>query len=108
MINFDNSFHLLLPLLASLLFVSAANFAKKSTLLGVNPYTTTVLSNLTLAAIWISVGLWRGESLPLEAWGPAAAIAFAFVMGQLCTYLAFQFGDVSLATPVFGVKKAAM
>jgi len=42
--------------------------------------------------------------LPTSAWLPATAIAMAFVVGQLCTYLAFQYGDVSLATPVFGVK----
>lgn len=40
----------------------------------------------------------------MAEWGPAVALAAAFVGGQLCTYLAFQYGDVSLATPIFGVK----
>ncbi len=81
-----------------------ATFAKQSALRGSSPYTNTALSNLTLALIWAGVGVLYGGGLPIAAWGPAAAIACAFVMGQLCTYLAFQFGDVSLATPIFGVK----
>ncbi len=36
--------------------------------------------------------------------GQAAIIGGLFVLGQIFTYLAFQFGDVSVATPVFGVK----
>jgi drug/metabolite transporter (DMT)-like permease len=84
--------------------VFGATFAKQSALRGTSSYTNTALSNLTLAVFWAGVGLVRGDALPMTAWAPAAAIAFAFVLGQLCTYLAFQFGDVSLATPIFGVK----
>jgi drug/metabolite transporter (DMT)-like permease len=102
--DIDGSWHLLFPLLSSLLFVLGAMFAKQSALRGTSPFTNTALSNLTLALVWMTVGLVRGEGLPIIAWGPAAAIAFAFFLGQLCTYLAFQFGDVSLATPIFGVK----
>ncbi len=99
-----SSGHLLLPLLSSLLFVVGATFAKKAALRGISPYTNTALSNLTLAFVWLVVGLVQSEGLPFTGWLPAVAIALAFVIGQLCTYLAFQFGDVSLATPVFGVK----
>ncbi len=102
--DLDGSLHLLFPLLSSLLFVWGAIFAKQSALRGTSPYTNTMLSNVTLALFWAGVGLVRGDGLPMTAWGPAAAIAFAFVVGQLCTYLAFQLGDVSLATPIFGVK----
>jgi len=100
----SGSFHLLFPLLSSLLFVVGAMFAKQSTVLGTSPYTNTAFSNLCLALFWTTIGLVRGFSLPWAAWIPAAIIAFAFVAGQLCTYLAFQLGDVSLATPIFGVK----
>jgi len=100
----DDSLHLLFPLLSSLLFVIGAMLAKQATSRGASPYTATALANLCLAACWGALGLLRGEGLPLDAWGPALAIALAFVAGQLCTYLAFQLGDVSLATPVFGVK----
>ena len=100
----DDSLHLLFPLLSSFLFVIGAMLAKQATSRGASPYTTTALANFFLAAFWGGVGVVRGESLPIESWGPAIALALAFVAGQLWTYLAFQFGDVSLATPVLGVK----
>jgi drug/metabolite transporter (DMT)-like permease len=96
--------HLLFPLFSSVVFVIAAMFAKQAGVRGASPYTSTILSNSCLAVIWATVGLWRGELLGPAGWLPAAGIALAFVAGQLCTYLAFQYGDVSLATPIFGVK----
>lgn len=100
----DAPLHLLFPLLSSLLFVVAASFAKRATSLGASPYTVTAYANLSLAICWAIVGVVRQESLPPEAWWPATWIALSFVAGQLFTFLAFQLGDVSLATPVFGVK----
>jgi drug/metabolite transporter (DMT)-like permease len=96
--------HLLFPLLSSVLFVIAGTFAREATLRGTSPFTITAFANLCLASCWVVIGLARGEALPLEAWWPALWIATAFVAGQLCTFLAFHLGDVSLATPVFGVK----
>jgi drug/metabolite transporter (DMT)-like permease len=100
----DDSLHLLLPLFSSIVFVVGAMFAKRATSLGASPYTSTFLSNGCLALCWGIVGVVRSEGLPLAEWGPAVMLAAAFVGGQLCTYLAFQIGDVSLATPIFGVK----
>lgn len=99
-----DSVHLLFPLLSSILFVIAATFAKQATLRGVSPYTATALSNFLLAACWFTFGCVRSEWLPISAWWNAVWIAIAFISGQLSTYLAFRLGDVSLATPVFGVK----
>ncbi|SFI87478.1 EamA family transporter [Planctomicrobium piriforme] len=100
----QSSSHLLLPLLASLLFVVGALFGKASSVRGASPYTNTFAANFCLALFWTAFGFARSGFLPPAAWAPAAAIACAFVVGQLCTYLAFQNGDVSLATPIFGVK----
>ncbi len=44
------------------------------------------------------------EYLPVAVWWRAALVGLAFVAGQLLTYLAFRYGDVSVATPIFGVK----
>lgn len=99
-----DSLHLLFPLLSSLLFVVAATFAKQATLRGVSPYTATAMSNFLLASCWFAFGCVRGDWLPMAGWFTAVWIAMAFVGGQLSTYLAFRLGDVSLATPVFGVK----
>src|SRR5262245_29651583 len=100
----ENSLHLGFPLLSSILFVIGAMFAKQASALGASSTTGTVLTNFCLALCWLTVGLVRVEALPPAEWGPPALVAAAFVGGQLCTYLALHYGDVSLATPVFGVK----
>ncbi len=71
---------------------------------GGSPWTGTFLANMWLAAAWSLVFLLRGEQADWSLWGRATLIAFTFVAGQVFTYFAFQFGDVSVATPVFGVK----
>ena len=79
-------------------------FAKKAISGGASPWTNTFLANACLAAVWAVVGAAQGEVLPLAAWWRAALVGLAFVAGQLFTYLAFRYGDVSVATPIFGVK----
>ena len=78
--------------------------AKQAIDRGASPWTGTFLGNLWLALIWAGIAVVRGEIVPVEAWTDAAIIGLLFVLGQLFTYLAYQFGDVSVATPVFGVK----
>ncbi len=99
-----DSLHLLFPLLSSILFVLAAICARQATSQGISPYTATALSNGVLATIWLVIGAVNNSWLPWAAGGQAIWIAAAFIGGQLSTYLAFRLGDVSLATPVFGVK----
>ncbi len=100
----SNSAHLLLPLFSSIVFVFAAMTSKAAGVRGVSPFSNAAYSNICLAAMWGSIGAARGEFLPTAEWGLAAAVGSLFVIGQLCTFLAFQYGDVSLATPVLGVK----
>lgn len=97
-------FHLLFPLFSSVCFVFGMMLAKQAFTKGVTPWTGTFLGNLWLAIVWAGVWLVRGRIIPFEAWPDAALIGIMFVFGQLFTYLAFQFGDVSVATPIFGVK----
>ncbi len=78
--------------------------AKQAIVRGASPWTGTFYGNLWLALAWAAVAVVRGEVVPPEAWWHAAIVGLLFVLGQLFTYLAFQFGDVSVATPVFGVK----
>jgi len=98
------SSHLLFPLFSSVVFVIGMLFAKKAISRGARPWTGTFLGNFWLALAWIAVGVFRREILPLAFWWQAALVGLTFVLGQLFTYLAFQFGDVSVATPIFGVK----
>jgi len=97
-------FHLLFPLFSSVVFVLGMLFGKRAISAGASPWTSTFLSNLWLALGWGWIGTWRGSIVPVEAWGEASLVGLAFVCGQMCSFLAYQFGDVSLATPVFGVK----
>ncbi|HND54097.1 MAG TPA: DMT family transporter [Pirellulaceae bacterium] len=96
--------HLLFPLFSSIVFVIGMLYGKKAITAGASPWTSTFLSNFWIALFWAAVGVWHGELLPLAGWGQAAAVGACFVAGQMFSYLAFQHGDVSVATPVFGVK----
>ena len=78
--------------------------AKQAIDRGASPWTGTFYGNLWLGLIWAVVAVVRGDVVPPEAWLHAGIIGLLFVMGQLFTYLAYQLGDVSVATPVFGVK----
>ncbi|MFO0867707.1 MAG: EamA family transporter [Pirellulales bacterium] len=96
--------HLLFPLFSSLVFVLGMLWGKRAISAGVRPWTSTFLSNAWLAVAWSAVGLGQPDWLPMEAWGQATLVGLAFVCGQMFSFLAFQHGDVSVATPIFGVK----
>jgi drug/metabolite transporter (DMT)-like permease len=85
-------------------FVLGMMLAKQAIEKGASPWTGTFWANIWLGIITLSVCAARQQFSPVESWGPAAVTGALFVAGQLLTYLAFQFGDVSLATPIFGTK----
>ncbi len=96
--------HLLLPLLASILFVCGLLFVKRATSRGVSPWTVTFLANQWAALLFSTLWLLGGESIPLaKLWQPIF-IAALFLSGQVFMFLAIQRGDVSVATPIFGIK----
>ncbi len=96
--------YLLFPLFSSVVFVIGMMFAKYAIARGASPWTGTFLANLWLALSWAAFGLWHGELLPFAGWWQAILVGLSFLLGQVFTYLAFQYGDVSVATPIFGVK----
>ncbi len=96
--------HLLFPLLASLLYVIAALFFRQAATLGVGPWRTALVCNVLTGIAFF--GIWPlGGALPgwSALWQPLA-VAGLFIGGQLCTFLALEKGDVSVATPVMGIK----
>ncbi len=97
-------FHLLFPLFSSVVFVLGMVLGKRAISAGASPWTNTFLANVWLAVIWATIGVCRGEWLPAQAWWQAALVGLAFVGGQMFSFLAFQHGDVSVATPIFGTK----
>ncbi len=97
-------FHLLFPLFSSVVFVIGMMFAKNAISRGSSPWTGTFLANFWLAISWSAYAILNGEWLPVAAWWQAALIGLMFVLGQVFIYLAFQHGEISVATPILGVK----
>lgn len=96
--------HLLLPLLASLLFVCGLICIKRTNARGVSPWTVTFMANQWAAIVFSLLWFLGGEGQPTtKLWQPLI-VATLYICGQVCTFSALRFGDVSLATPIFGSK----
>ncbi len=96
--------HLILPLLASLLFVCGLIVIKRGGAAGVSPVTTLFCTNIAAAVAFSFVWFLGGEAIRWDLWWQPLIIAKLFVFGLAFTFLALERGDVSLATPIFGVK----
>ncbi|MEJ7595960.1 MAG: DMT family transporter [Planctomycetaceae bacterium] len=96
--------HLLFPLFSSVVFVFGMIFARKAISRGASAWTGTFYGNLWLGLIWLLVGLCRLDVIPVSEWWYAAIVGLLFFAGQCFTFMAFRYGDVSVATPIFGVK----
>jgi drug/metabolite transporter (DMT)-like permease len=94
----------LFPLLSSLLYVCGILFIKQCSAFGVGVWRTSFVSNIATAILFLPVLAFGGEWRPLtEFWQPAV-VALLFIGGQVFTFIALQRGDVSVATPVMGLK----
>jgi drug/metabolite transporter (DMT)-like permease len=96
--------HLLLPLLAALLYVVGVMLAKRSADLGVGVWRTAFVSNLVAALAFQPLLGLGGTWQPLARWWQPAVVAVFFILGQTFTFVSLTRGDVSVATPVLGVK----
>ena len=88
----------------AIVFVIGALLLKRASDLGADVWRTTRIINYTTAAV--SLGLWTlGGTIPAPSlwWQPPVA-ATLFFSGQVFSLLALNTGDVSVATPVLGVK----
>lgn len=96
--------HLLLPLLSSMVYVVGALWLKRAADLGADLWRTARVCNFTGALLFVPLAL-LGGIIPswTLCWQPAV-VALLFVAGQIFTLMALKVGDVSVATPVLGVK----
>jgi drug/metabolite transporter (DMT)-like permease len=99
-----NSLHLLLPLLASILFVIGLMLIKRASSFGIKAWTVTFLANMWAAAVFSTLLLLEGSGQPWTMLWQPGVIALLYLSGQVSTFLAIHHGDVSVATPVFSVK----
>lgn len=97
-------FHLLLPLFSAVLYVVAALLVKRASDLGIDAWRTTRIINYTSVLVAAPL-LLLGGTIPAPAlwWQPVVA-GLLFFAGQVFTLLALNHGDVSVATPVLGLK----
>lgn len=96
--------HLLLPLIASILFVCGLMLIKKASAEGVRPWTVTLVANLWAAVVFSALLAFGGTNQPLAMIWQPMLIAILYILGQVFTFLALSFGDVSVAAPAFSIK----
>ncbi len=94
---------ILLPLVAALVYVAGALLAKRASGFGVGIWRTAFLGNVIAAAIFSLLLPFGGTIHPDLLWQPALVAVF-YLLGQFLNFLALQHGDVSVATPVMGLK----
>jgi drug/metabolite transporter (DMT)-like permease len=93
----------LLPLLAAVLYVLGALLIKRAAGFGLGVWRTTFVCNLTSAVVFTPLLCLGGTFYLDRLWQPAV-VALLFLVGQVFTFLSLGRGDVSVATPVLGVK----
>jgi drug/metabolite transporter (DMT)-like permease len=96
--------HLFLPLTAAVVYVVAALLLKRASDLGADVWRSTRTINFTQALMASPLWLLGGTIPPSSLWWQPAIAGLLFFAGQVFTLLALNTGDVSVATPVLGVK----
>lgn len=95
--------HLLYPLASSFAYVAAVLLLKRSAAFGVGLWRSTFIANAVTAVCFVPLWTLGGELPPWSEWWQPAFTAALFLVGQVATFLAIR-GDVSVATPVLGLK----
>ena len=90
-------------LVAAVFYAAGAMLVKRATELGVGAWRTAFIANLLASALYLPLlalgGTWRPE-----LWWQPVLVALCYVGGQVLTFLSFDYGDISVATPVLGLK----
>ena len=98
------SVHFLFPLASSFAYVFAMLLFKRSGDWRVGVWRTAFLSNLTIGAAFASFWFLGGTGQPAAMLWQPLIVAVLFVAGQVFGFLALRYGDVSVGTPVMGLK----
>lgn len=97
-------YHLLLPLVSSLLYVLGAVWLKRATMAGVGMWRAAFVSNAVSAVLFLPWLLLGGVDWSWTMLWQPAFVAVLLVLGQCASLWALTRGDVSVATPVMGAK----
>ena len=96
--------HLLLPLCGGMVYVIAVMLLKRAADLGSDVWRTARICNFTSAMAFAPLAFLGGTIPSWQLCWQPAVVAVLFMAGQIFTLLALNAGDVSVATPVLGVK----
>jgi drug/metabolite transporter (DMT)-like permease len=94
---------LVLPLLAGVGYAAAALLLKRTADLGVGVWRTAFVANLVGGVVYAPLWALGGTLHPALWWQPVLLGAL-FTLGQWFSFTAIDRGDVSVATPVLGLK----
>ena len=97
------SLSLLLPLVAAFVYATGALLVKRSAELGVGVWRTAFVANV-VCALFFQPLLMLGGTIHSHLWWQPLLVALCFVLGQWFTFISLDTGDVSVATPVLGLK----
>jgi drug/metabolite transporter (DMT)-like permease len=93
-----------LPLIAAVIYVVGALLLKRASDLGADVWRTMRIINYATAVASLPVWLLGGTIPSPSLWWQPTVAAVLFFSGQVFTLLALNIGDVSVATPVLGLK----
>lgn len=94
---------LALPLASAMLYVIGALLMRRAADYGVGFWRTTFVANLICAAAFAPLLLLGGQFHLNLLWQPAV-VGLLFVLGSVLNFISLDRGDVSIATPVLGIK----
>jgi len=97
------SLPLILVFHAAFIYAAGALLVKRAAELGVGVWRTAFVANMLNAVLFQPLLLLGGEVHATLWWQPAI-VAVMFFAGQWFSFVAFERGDVSVATPVMGIK----
>jgi drug/metabolite transporter (DMT)-like permease len=95
---------LTLPLVSALIYVAGALFLKRASELGAGTWRTAWICNVFAAIFFAPLALLGGSLPPWSDYWQPALVGFLFVAGQVLSIRSLRIGDVSVATPVLGLK----
>jgi len=96
-------FALLCPLASALLYVIGALLLRRAADFGVGFWRTTFVANVICAVAFSFLWTFGGTFHLRLLWQPAI-VAMLFLVGSVLNFISLDKGDVSLATPVLGIK----
>ena len=93
-----------LPLLAGIVYALSALYLKQATMEGGGLWRITFLTTWGQAVLLLPLAVIGNGPLMETHWGHVFLTALVFYVGQLCVFAGMRFGEVSVVTPVMGVK----